>query len=230
MPLRHSVLWVLRDTTTREQQGDMLKGLAYLAVECRDVRAGDYGDDLFGGSQELRDVPAWKRTPRWRLRDRPPAAYDMALHLDFDSQAALDGYNRDPIHDAASDFNASVAWDEFTARVDWEYDEPPLMKRGHLRHVAMFIWGEQATEDEKLHAFEAVGLLRSAPGVLTVTTGTNFGHLPTDFDWILDVQLADTEAARGLLDGAQYAEAMQSVAAVTKFEWTARMTHVIRGW
>ena len=141
----------------------MLKGLAYLAVECRDVRAGDYGDDLFGGSQELRNVPAWKRTPRWRLRDRPPSDYDMALHLDFDSQAALDGYNRDPIHDAASDFNAAVAWDEFTARVDWWYDEPPLMKRGHIRHAAMFIWAEEAAEDARQAALEAIGGLATEP-------------------------------------------------------------------
>src|SRR5207244_11527644 len=46
MPLRHSVLWTLRDTTTPEQQVEMLKGLSYLCMECRDVRAGDYGSDL----------------------------------------------------------------------------------------------------------------------------------------------------------------------------------------
>ena len=65
MPLRHSVLWILRDTTTPAQQVEMLKGLAYLCMECRDVRAGDYGSDLFGGTKLLRDVRPWDRTPRW---------------------------------------------------------------------------------------------------------------------------------------------------------------------
>ena len=114
----------------------------------------------------------------------------------------------------------AVAWDEFTARVDWWYDEPPLMKRGRVRHVAMFIWADEATEDTRQDALQAVGSLASVPGVLTVTTGKNVGHLPTDFDWILDVQLADTEAARGLLDGAApyVADAMRSVSGWVRLE------------
>src|SRR6266516_2978822 len=156
VPLRHSVLWMLRDTTTPEQKVEMLKGLAYLCMECRDVRAGDYGSDLFGGGQPLRDVKPWLRTPRWRSLERPPANFDTALHLDFDDFAGHDAYGADPIHHAASEFNARVADDELTARVDWWYEGPPLTRRGHVRHVAMFVWADGATQLAKRQALDAV--------------------------------------------------------------------------
>lgn len=230
MPLRHSVLWTLRDTTSHEQRVEMLKGLSYLCMECRDVRAGDYGSDLFGGNQPLRDVPPWKRTPRWRSVTTPPSNFDMALHLDFDDWPGHDAYGIDPIHNAASSFNESVSWDEFTARVDWWYDGPILTRRGHVRHCAMFVWSDDASDAAKTRAQDATRQLTEASGVESVTIGTNIGHLTTDFDWILDIQLVDEDAARALLDSTAYADAMRSVAASTKYEWTARLTHVMRGW
>jgi len=220
---------MLRDTTTPEQKVEMLKGLAYLCMECRDVRAGDYGSDLFGGGQPLRDVKPWLRTPRWRSLERPPANFDTALHLDFDDFAGHDAYGADPIHHAASEFNARVADDELTARVDWWYEGPPLTRRGHVRHVAMFVWADDATQQAKRQALDASRRLEEAPGVETVTTGENVGRLKTDFDWILDVQLPDAEAVHRLIEGELYAEAMRTVAAATKYEWTARLSHIMRG-
>jgi hypothetical protein len=220
---------MLRDTTTAEEKTEMLKGLAYLCMECADVRSGDYGCDLFGGTQPLRDVKPWKRTPRWRTLTGPPANFDTALHLDFNDFAEHDAYSADPVHNAASDFNARVADDELTARVDWWYDGPTLTRRGHMRHVAMFVWSDDATEREKTSAFDACHRLEQAPGVELVTTGKNVGRLQSDFDWILDIQLPDPAATRRLLDGEAYAEAMRTVAAATRFEWTARLSHLMRG-
>lgn len=229
MLLRHSVLWVLRDTTTHDLQIEMRKGLAYLAMECRDVRAGDYGEDLFEGSRPLREVQPWLRTPRWRSLEAPPSNFDVALHLDFDDFAAHDSYGADPVHNAASDFNGTVSTDELTARVDW-WHEGPLTHRGHVKHVAMFVWADDATEAAKQQAQDAVRRLEVVPGVERVTTGQNVGHLTTDFDWILDVQVPDKATAGRLLDSEQYSHAMRSVAAATKYEWTARLTHMMRGY
>ena len=64
--LRHSVIWLLRDTTTPEMRVEMLKGLAYLRMECLMVKSGDYGADIFGGSRELRELPQVERSPIWR--------------------------------------------------------------------------------------------------------------------------------------------------------------------
>src|SRR5579872_1261883 len=77
--LRHSVLWMLRETTSPELRLEMLEGLAFLGTECPMVRHGDYGEDIFGGS---RDLAASPRTPMWR-RDRlgPESDFDAALHL-----------------------------------------------------------------------------------------------------------------------------------------------------
>jgi len=229
MPLRHSVLWTLRDTTGPELREQMLKGLSYLCMECRDVRAGDYGDDLFGGTQPLREVPPWQRTPRWRSLSAPPANFDVALHLDFDDWAGHDAYGADSIHNAASSFNESVSWDEMTARVDWWYEGPSRNKRGRIRHVAMFVWRDDATDRANEDALDATRGLEAEAGVESVLTGQNVGHLMTDFDWILDVQLADVDAARRMLVGEQYARMIQTVAAATKHDWTARLTHVMRG-
>ena len=229
MPLRHSVLWTLRDTTTPEQRVEMLKGLAFLCLECMDVRAGDYGSDLFGGSQPLKDVKPYERTPRWRSPGGPPANYDMALHLDFDDWAGHDAYGVDPVHDAASAFNEKVSWEEITARVDWWYDGPTLTKRGGVRHVAMLVWDDDATDAAKQAAKDGARRLADVAGVDVVSIGDNIGHLTTDFDWILDVQLADEDAARELLAGPTYATAIESIAPATKFEWAARLTHVMRG-
>jgi hypothetical protein len=223
------VLWVLRDTTTPEQRLQMLKGLAYVCMESRDVRFGDYGTDLFGGTQPLRDVKPWLRTPRWRSQDAPPANYDVAIHFDFDDFAGHDAYGADPVHNAASDFNATVADDELTARVDWWYEGPWLSRRGHVRHAAMFVWADGATEQARQAALDALRRLEDAPGVEQVTTGQNVGRLKQDFDWILDVQVPDAETAKRLLESDLYADVMRTVAAATRFEWTARLSHVMRG-
>jgi len=223
------VLWTLRDTTTPVQQVEMLQGLAFLGMECLDVQAGDYGSDLFGGGAPLRAVRPSRRSPRWRLPAAPPANYDVALHLDFDSWEQHDAYGVDPVHNAASAFNESVSCDELTARVDWWWEGPSLNQRGHIRHVAMFLWGDDITDTARQRALEAVRRLEAAPGVEALTTGQNVGRLTTDFDWILDAQITDQDAARALLDSDVYAQAMRTVAAATKFEWTARVSHVIRG-
>jgi hypothetical protein len=228
--LRHSVLWVLRDTTTPALQAEMLAGLAYLRMECLMVRAGDYGADLFGGSRRLESPSPRERTPVWRRgAEGPPSNYDVALHLDFDDWTAYQRYSPDPAHQAASRFNGAVSWDEWTARVDWYYEDDPPTQRGHVRHIAMFVWADTATEAAKRRSLDAVRRLGGAPGVEAVTIGENVGKLVSDYDWILDVQLPDRAAAEQFLHGRHYADAMADVAAATQYEWTARLSHIMRG-
>ena len=194
------------------------------------VKSGDYGADIFGGSRELRELPQVERSPIWRRRaEGPPSNYDVALHLDFDDWAGHEEYSTDPAHAAASRFNESVSWDEVTARVDWCYDGEPPTRRGHVKHVAMFVWADDAAEDARRRALDAVQGLAAAPGVEAVAVGHNVGKLVSDYDWIMDVQVPDRAAAERLLNGAPYVRAMKAVAAATKYEWTARLSHVMRG-
>lgn len=223
------MIWLLRDTTTPELRIEMLKGLAYLRMECPMVRSGDYGADIFGGSRELREVPPAERTPIWRRgSEGPPSNYDVALHLDFDDWAGHEQYSADPTHAAASRFNEAVAWDELTARVDWYYDGEPPTQSGHIKHVAMFVWADDVAEGARQRALDAVRELAKAPGVEAVTIGHNVGKLVSDYDWIMDVQLPDRAATERLLGGTPYVRAMEVVAAATKYEWTARLSHVMR--
>ena len=225
--LRHSVLWTLRDTTTPELRLEMLKGLAFLGTECRSVSHGDFGEDLFGGSSasdQARAIPMWRREGLG-----PPASFDAALHLDFEDWARFEEYGADPVHESASRFNESVSWDELTARVDWYFEGEPPTSRGRVKHVAMFVWADDIDEGQKEGALGAASALVEAPEVEVVLTGVNSGIHPSDYDWIMNVQVPDPVAAERLLGGPAYAQAMEAVAAVTKYEWTASVTHLMRG-
>lgn len=228
--LRHTALFLHRDTTTPGEVVHMCKGLAYMRFECDSVRALDYGTDLFGGSGRLREVKPWRRTPLWRAeRTGPVASYDVALHLDFDDEAGLAAYDNNDTHHEVGDYNAAVSFGEFTARVDYWYDGPPLIQRGLIRHTALFIWHETADEATRQAAQDAVRELESVPGVLRVTIGQNVGKLTTDYDWIMDVQVDSAESARSLLSSEAYSALNERLANATKFQWTARLTHQMRG-
>lgn len=224
--LRHSVIWLLRDTTTPELRTRMLQGLAYLTVECPMVRYGDYGDDIFGGSSRTAGAPD---VTRWRDRKTPLTSYDVALHLDFDDWAGHDAYSGDPAHEAVSRFNETVSWDDFTARVDWHTDGETSSQRGLIRHTAMFVWADESAPGERKRVLNSVRDLEVLPGVCAVSVGENVGRLISDYDWIMEVIAADRDAAEGLFTGSAYRHVMQAVAAATKFEWTASVTNVIRG-
>ncbi len=229
--LRSTVLWLHRDTASEDQKLRMLRAVAFLRMECAGVRAGDYGDDLGGGSSPLLAVPPWKRTPRWRARtEGPPSNYDVALHLDFDDDAALARYLADETRRAVARFTASITVPELTARIRWRYDGEPRIRRGLVRHTALFVWTAEADAAARARALDAARALAGAPGVVSAAAAEDAGGPAATFDWILDVLVQDQAAARDLIGGRRYAEAMRVIASATKYEWTARVTHVMRGY
>ena len=228
--LRRSVLYLHRDNATDGEKSRLLWGLAYLGMEFPSVWAGDYGDDITGGSQRLIDVPPWTRPPRFRARGQgPPSNFDVAVHLDFDDEAELAAFEADAAQHAVARFNASVAVDELTARVDWRYEGDVRNCRGHVRHCAMHVWRDDVDAGTRQRVFDAVATLAATPGVESVATGESVRTRRSDYDWLLDVQLADAGAARAVLAGAAFAEVAAVIAPATKDEWTARVTHVMRG-
>jgi hypothetical protein len=157
--LRHSVLWILRDPLDAESRLAMLQRLAHLGTEPPMVRSGDYGADLFGGTEPLHRVPPWERPPLWRRNsgEGPASNFDLALHLDFEDWDAFRAYAADPTHEAASNSNKVTSFDEFTARVDWYYEgDVPPTRQGHVKHAAMFVWKEEASEGERAAAIAGV--------------------------------------------------------------------------
>jgi hypothetical protein len=228
--LRHTALFMYRDSTTAEQKLSMWKGLAYLAFGCPSVRAFDFGHDLFGGSTPLLEVKPWKRTPLWKARKSgPPCNFDVSIDLDFDDQAGMDDYNKDDVHHEVGEYNASVCRAEFTARADWWYDGPPLIERGKIRHVSLFLWDDGVADSKKREAKEALASLKkSVPTVRRVTLGDNIGTHTTDYDLVLDAQFDDLEGARAYFEHPAQKEASALVAGLTKYEWTARITHTMQ--
>jgi hypothetical protein len=228
--LRHTAFFMFREGVTPEQRLTMLKGLAYMRYECPSVLHLDYGTDIFGGSREMYGVKPYRRTPRWRSRKQgPPANFDVALHLDFADAEGNEAYNDHPVHHEVADYNASICEAELTARVDWHYEDGYLTRPGHVRHCEMFVWDDDVTDDAKQVALDRTRRLEAAPEVEAVVIGRNVGTLPTDFDWILDVHVPNEQACKQLLGGDLYADVMREVASLTKHEWTARLSHVMRG-
>jgi hypothetical protein len=227
---RHTAFFMFKEDITPEKHLAMLKGLAYMRFECPSVVALDYGTDLFGGSKRLREVKPWDRTPRWRAAaEGPPSNYDVALMLDFEDAAGNDAYNDDDVHHEVAAYNAAVCQGELTARVDWEYEGGPLGRPGHARHSCMFLWADDADDAARREVQDGFRSLASDSSVESLTIGQNVGKLRTDFDWIVDVQVPDEAAAKQLIESDRYRVATAAAAQVTKYEWTARITHVMRG-
>jgi hypothetical protein len=228
--LRHTAFFMLREGNGPEEMRWMQKGSAYMRFTAAGPVAIDFGADLFGGSLHLSETKPWDRTPRWRAAtEGPPCDYDVALHLDFEDEAGLQAYNKDDVHHEIAVYNAAVCQGELTARIDWWYEGSPLMVPGHVRHSAMFIWKDDLDEASKERALTEVKRLGDEPGVERLTLGTGVGELKTDYDWILDLELPDEVAAEKLIESERYRDTMRALSAATKYEWTARLTHVMHG-
>ena len=204
--LRHTAFFLFREDITPAQHLAMLKGLAYMRFECRSVVALDYGTDLFGGSEVLRETKPWDRTPRWRAAEAgPPCNYDVALMLDFADQAGLDAYNDDDVHHEVGDYNASICRPEMTARVDWNYDgesadQRPATSATRRCSCGATMW---MTRQRTPRSSKRDGST-SADDVETLTVAPNVGPMATDFDWILDVHVPDEKKAKSMLEGDVY--------------------------
>jgi len=228
--LRHTALFLHRDTTTPDQHLAMLKGLAHMRFECRGVRALDYGADIFGGSSRRWELKPWLRTPIWHAQQEGPVSnHDVALHLDFDDETGFDAYNEDETHSEVGAYNASVNLGEFTARINYWYDGPPSIAAGHVRLCSLFLWAPGAGDADKERATAAMQGLETAAGVDRVTIGHNVPLLRTDYDWIVDLHVADRDVAEQVLASGEYGRALEAVIPATRYEWTARVAHVMRG-
>jgi hypothetical protein len=228
--LRHTAFFMLKEGNGPEEMRWMQKGSAYMRFTAAGPVAIDFGQDLFGGSLHLNETKPWDRTPRWRAAlEGPPCDYDVALHLDFEDESGLEAYNKDDVHHEIAVYNAAVCQGELTARIDWWYEGAALIEAGKVRHSAMFLWRDELDDAAKERALAEVKRLGDEPGVEQVTIGTNVGTLRTDYDWILDLRLPDEAAAKALIEGDGYREAMRALADITKFEWTARLTHRMYG-
>jgi hypothetical protein len=229
MMLRHSVLFLFWHRTTEAERLLSVKGLAYLTFACPNVRAGDFGRDMFGGSARLTEVKPWDRPPLWRAGESgPPSNYDMALHLDFDDEDGLKGYNECPAHSQVSDYHEIICRDEFTARVDWWYDGPPRYDRGKVRHTSMYLFEDGVSDGDKESVREALRSLQdSVPGVYSVAVGDNIGKSTTGYDLIADVLIEDTESAEAYFGHPAQREVAALAAGHTLHQWTARATHLM---
>ena len=163
--LRHSAFFLLKEGNGEDEMRWMQKGSAFMRFTAAGPSAIDFGQDLFGGSQHLSETKPWERAPRWRAAaEGPPCNYDVALHLDFEDEHALEVYNKDDVHHEIAVYNASVCQGEMTARIDWWYEGEPLIAPGHVRHAAMFVWKDDVDDDRRAAAHDRARALADEPG------------------------------------------------------------------
>ena len=226
--LRHTALFMWRDTSTEQQKLVALKGLAYMSYGCPSVRALDFGTDLLGGSSSMIELKPWKRTPPWKARETGlPYNWDMFLSLDFDDQQGMDAYNDDPVHHEVGVYNESVCRPERTARIDWWYDGPSRIEKGLIHSVALYLWRDEASDTQKDDVREAFrSLNKSVPAVKSLITGDGtIGTLATDYDLIVDGIFNTLDDCKTYMEHPAYKEALALAVGATKNEWTARLTH-----
>jgi hypothetical protein len=204
--LRHTALFLLGETVTAADRQAMLDGLASLFTECPTVRGGDYGEALPG--------------------DDGVGRYDVALHLDFDGLDEYEEYVAHPVHVAVSSFNATLAVEGTTARIDWEHDRPAAA--GAVRHCEVLEWNRVADASARRAAIDTAASIAGADGVVSAVAAENAGRDRRAAHWLLDVELADETAARSFLTGAGYREVAAVVAPAVDASRTAWITHLVR--
>jgi quinol monooxygenase YgiN len=93
-----------------------------------------------------------------------------------------------------------------------------------LRHAAMFRWKDDATEEQKRAARDALAALRSkVPSVRALTVGFDIRRNPNNWDMVLVVDFDDVAGLESYFANPVMNAASDLVASVTKKEITARV-------
>jgi quinol monooxygenase YgiN len=93
-----------------------------------------------------------------------------------------------------------------------------------LRHVAMFKWREDVTEDQKVAARDALAALKKqVPSVVEYTVGFDIERNPNNWDMVLVADFEDVAALEAYFAHPVMNAASDLVASVTQKEITARV-------
>jgi quinol monooxygenase YgiN len=93
-----------------------------------------------------------------------------------------------------------------------------------LRHVAMFKWREDTTEDQKVAARDALAALKKqVPSVVEYTVGFDIERNPNNWDMVLVADFEDVAGLEAYFAHPVMNAASDLVASVTQKEITARV-------
>ena len=93
-----------------------------------------------------------------------------------------------------------------------------------IRHVAMFKWREEAGEDQRVAARDALAALKeSVPSVAEYSVGFDIERNPNNWDMVLVADFADGDGLEAYFANPVMNKASDLVASVTQKEITARV-------
>ena len=164
---------------------------------CHRLRLGPAGGSLPSLRHQALGADAPAGAP---AASGPPSSFDVALHLDFADEAGLEAYNKDDVHHEVAVYNAEVSQGSSrpgstggTTAMPPDNAWPGVTTRCSCGRTRSRKTGREPPSTRCAGS--------RTPPELSGDVGTGVGSLKTDFDWILDVQLRDAEAAERLMAG-----------------------------
>ena len=93
-----------------------------------------------------------------------------------------------------------------------------------LRHVAMFKWRDEVTDEQKVAARDALAALKQqVPSVVEYTVGFDIGRNPNNWDMVLVAEFEDVAGLESYFAHPVMNAASDLVGSVTQKEITARV-------
>ena len=204
--IRHSVLFAWADDVSDEQKLRVKEGLAYVsyASEILDL---DFGEDLGIGG---------------------PRNFGLILLHDHRERVAWDAYNKDAHHHRVGEFIKTVTRPDVAARVDWPCESPPAPK-GAIRHMAMYLWKDETTKEQKEESRNALAALRtSVPSVRSLEVADDLGWYPPNFHLIVEAVFDDIDGFKAFQAHPDQQAATALVDSFTQAERTVEGQHRVR--
>jgi len=204
--IRHSVLFAWAGDVPDEAKLRMKEGMAYVGY-ASNLLDLDFGEDLGIGG---------------------PDNFGLILLHDHRSRETWDEYNKDAHHHRVGESIKQYTTPELAARVDWifEGERPP---RHTIRHMSMYLWQDDVTDEQKAEAKAAMAALESSvPTVGSLQVGDDLGWYPPNYHWIVEAIFDDEAALKAYLEHPERTAAEELVRRVTQPDRTARGEHRVR--
>jgi hypothetical protein len=204
--IRHSVLFAWADNVSDEQKLRVKEGLAYVSYASQ-ILDLDFGEDLGIGG---------------------PRNYGLILLHDHRERVAWDAYNKDPHHHRVGEFIKTLTQPDHAARVDWPCESPPAPK-GSIRHMAMYLWKDEVTKEQKEEARNSLAALRtSVQTVRSLEVADDVGWYPPNYHLIVEAVFDDAAGFKAFQDHPDQTAAAALIDSLTQSERTAEGQHLVR--
>ena len=218
-----------RKATVSEEMRWMQKGSAFMRFTAAGPVAIDFGQDLFGGSTLLYETKPWERTPRWRAATAgPPCELRRRAAPGLRGPGRIEGLQqrRRPPRDRGVQRRGSAKASSRRGSTGGTTAAPDRARTRAARRD-VHLEGRRRRRDEGAGARRREAARPTSPGSRS-SHRHHVGGLATDWTGSSTCSFP-TRTPRNVPRERGLPGHDAVVAAATKHEWTARMTHLMHG-